>query len=105
MNDAGSFLQVVHDAVSGRVRYAVPGLKKNETLKGKIEKNLREIPGVKSVAADVWSGNTLVLFDPHLARKTIEDQILALVCPELYRKKAFLRKKRKNQTNKTSKTT
>lgn len=103
MNDAGSFLQVVHDAVSGRVRYAVPGLKKNETLKGKIEKNLREIPGVKSVAADVWSGNTLVLFDPHLARKTIEDQILALVCPEPTEKKLSCAKKEKIKQTKRAK--
>lgn len=94
-------LHVIHDAVPGRVRYEIPGLKKNETLKALIEKKVGVIPGIKNVFANPLTGKALVLFDSHLARETAERQILdlLLLAPAKEKKVSLQKKEERKRAN------
>ncbi len=48
----------------GRVRLAVPGLRRAPEREPLIEARVRAVPGVQLAHANAWTGNVLVLFDP-----------------------------------------
>ncbi len=64
-------IREIHNTVKGRVRFKVEGLYRSQNLKHKIEIQLSEFNFVNRVAANVLTGNTLVLFDPACNRRLI----------------------------------
>ena len=61
---AGEFDVAVRSAAHGRIRMAVPGLRRAPERERPIEERLRRIAGVESVHANAWTGNVLIQFDP-----------------------------------------
>ena len=53
---------------AGRVRLAIPGLRRAPERERPIEERLGRIAGVQLVRANAWTGNVLVLFDQHACR-------------------------------------
>ena len=64
-------IREIHNTVKGRVRFKVEGLYRSQGLKQTIEIQLSEFNFVNRVAANVLTGNTLVLFDPACNRRLI----------------------------------
>jgi Ca2+-transporting ATPase len=64
-------IREIHNTVKGRVRFKVEGLYRSQNLKQTIEIQLSEFNFVNRVAANVLTGNTLVLFDPACNRRLI----------------------------------
>lgn len=59
-----SFVVAIHTAVRGRVRLWVAGLYHSPGLKNTLESRLNGSAGIRSVSANILTGNILVLFDP-----------------------------------------
>ncbi|MEO5337641.1 MAG: cation-transporting P-type ATPase [Magnetospirillum sp. WYHS-4] len=53
----------IHLEVAGRVRIRVAGLRRNEVLARRLERDLATAAGIRSVSASTWSGNILIRFD------------------------------------------
>ena len=58
-----SLVQPLHTSVKGRARYSVAPLYRCEIVKSQLEDCLGRIPGIRSVQANVLTGNILLLFD------------------------------------------
>jgi Ca2+-transporting ATPase len=56
-------VQVIH-AIPGRARFAVTGLYRSRSLKRFLEKQLARPDAIKSVTANIHTGNVLVTFEP-----------------------------------------
>lgn len=67
----GTYVQVVHEAGSGRVRLRVAGLYRSERFKSELENTLIRRNGVEKVSANVLTGNLLLEFDLTAARERI----------------------------------
>jgi Ca2+-transporting ATPase len=57
-------IQLLHSAVSGRLRFHVGGLKGSAALQHLLDCGLARVPGVSSVTASALTGNVLVHYDP-----------------------------------------
>jgi len=53
----------IHTAVHGRARFKVAGLYRSRTMKASLENTLDRIEGIKSVNANLLTGNLLITFD------------------------------------------
>jgi Ca2+-transporting ATPase len=58
-----SCISIVNGAVPGRIRLHVAGLRGCEGLKSALEAHFRGRDGVRSVSANVWTGNVLICYD------------------------------------------
>ncbi len=58
-------LETLHDKVTGRVRFKVPGLNRSCFLKDLLERRLMERRDIISAKANVLTGNILVSFNTH----------------------------------------
>ena len=57
-------VSVVHTAVRGRARLRVGGLRHSGKLKAALERGLLGRNGIRSVSANIWTGNVLIFYDP-----------------------------------------
>ncbi|MCC5662190.1 phosphatase PAP2 family protein [Nostoc sp. XA010] len=65
------WVQPIHTAVKGRVRYKVNGLYHSEALKKYLESRLLEEKIISRVSANSYTGNVLVIFHPDKSLKAI----------------------------------
>ncbi|HBS60318.1 MAG TPA: cation-transporting P-type ATPase, partial [Firmicutes bacterium] len=49
--------------LSGRLRIAIPGLRKNTLLAKQLVQHLNNVPGVKASSANPLTGRALIYFD------------------------------------------
>jgi Ca2+-transporting ATPase len=75
-----AFIQPVNQAVPGRLRLKVAGLRRSERIKSELETRIVCMPAVLSVRANPLTGNVLVIFDhPHVALPQLLTEIDALI--------------------------
>jgi Ca2+-transporting ATPase len=72
---------MVHDAVPGRTRLRVQGLKRCAALGDRIEEHVGRLPGVRRVQASPLTGTVLVLFDQGLGATALAAAVEALLPP------------------------
>ncbi|MCC5624001.1 HMA2 domain-containing protein, partial [Nostoc sp. CHAB 5715] len=65
------WVQAIHTAVKGRVRYKVNGLYHSEALKKYLESRLLEEEIISRASANSYTGNVLVIFHPDKSLNTI----------------------------------
>ena len=76
-------VEPVHDAVPGRVRLRIGGLRGAPEIRALVEQGLAAHPAVRQVSASTITGNALVLFDPALPVATILDRTAAVLRREI----------------------
>jgi membrane-associated phospholipid phosphatase len=79
------WVQAIHTAVKGRVRYKVNGLYHSEALKRYLESRLLEEKIISEARANSYTGNVLVVFHPDNSLNAIASLIEEIVLD--YRKK------------------
>ncbi len=80
--DSAPAVYAVHDAVAGRTRLHVAGLRRRPAIKRALEASLTRVPGIEHASASEWTGNVLVHHDPGMARDRLVAAIEAvLACP------------------------
>jgi len=68
-------------ALDGRLRIKAAGVKGSPARAARVEARMREIAGIRDVAANPMTGNVLVLYDPAVASQgEIVDVLRALGC-------------------------
>jgi Ca2+-transporting ATPase len=72
---------VVHDAVAGRVRLRVPGLRRCAPLGARIEGRLARLPGVLRAEANVLTGGVLVVYEARLSPAALAAVVESLLPP------------------------
>ena len=91
-------IREIHNTVKGRVRFKVEGLYRSQDLKQTIEIQLSEFNFVNRVAANVLTGNTLVLFDPACNRRLIFSALEKIVTTYFVEKRSRSENKDLNET-------
>lgn len=76
-------IEIVHNAVAGRVRYKVKGLYRRLPCKEYIERALSRRQEITSVSANIVTGNVLVLFDPQQNPRLIQTLLHHIVAEYL----------------------
>ena len=68
-------IEIVHDAVTGRIRFRHLGLIDREDLASRVASALTRYPGIETVRASTVTGSVLVKFGPPARRERIADVI------------------------------
>jgi Ca2+-transporting ATPase len=81
---SGPLVLPIHTAVKGRARLRVAPLHRSPDLKKALESQLSGKNGIRSVSANILSGNILVLFDPDRDLSHIVAMVeFAVSCPDM----------------------
>ena len=75
-------VEVIHDAVRGRVRYKIKGLYRSMALKYRLEMLLSTTSEISHVSANILTGNILIIFDPECNVRKISSDVeqIAIAC-------------------------
>ena len=64
-------IRPVHTRVPGRIRLKIDRLYRSQRVKEQLESGLRGIAGIRSVKANVLTGNLLVIYGPEKSSEEI----------------------------------
>ncbi|MEW6218752.1 MAG: HAD-IC family P-type ATPase [Thermodesulfobacteriota bacterium] len=76
---ASSVVATIHDAVRGRARFRVPGLRRSKALKVHLESRLLAFPGIGPVSASTVTGHLLVFYNSLQSSRSVKSCVEAVL--------------------------